>query len=225
MDTITTDQSKESVTEVTASKTILIMYMPGYAGNFLLRLFGLSKSLMPHLEKRILKNLLDSNMPVSEDFDKLSKYKFSSIPKIYKNWQDFHRAYADMLDYSDYRLLNLMSGFRYNFIFSAHPYEINTSFVEIDQTEFYYVELDTKLEQWVNQQQKKLNFVERPMEKELFDLLKNKYRMSPIYLIEMLISEQNFVNEYRRVCKLMKIEPCVEQALILLSDWKSVRHQ
>jgi len=225
MDTITTDQSKESVTEVTVLKTILIMYMPGYAGNFLLRLFGLSNSLMPHLEKRILKNLLDSNMPVPEDFDKLSKYKFSVVPKIYKNWQDFHRAYADMLDYSDYRLLNLMSGLRYNLIFSAHPDEINSSFVEIDTTEFYYVELDSTLERWVEQQQKKLNFVKRPKEEKLFDLLKNKYHMSPIYLSEMLISEQNFVNEYRRVCKLMNIEPCVEQALILLNDWKSVRYQ
>jgi hypothetical protein len=225
MDTITTDQSKESVAEVTVLKTILIMYMPGYAGNFLLRLFGLSNSLMPHLEKRILKNLLDSNRPVPEDFDKLSKYKFSSVPKIYKNWQDFHRAHADMLDYSDYRLLNLMSGLRYNLIFSAHPYEINSSFVDIDTTEFYYVELDSTLEQWVNQQQKKLNFTQRPMEKKLFDLLKNKYRMLPIYLSKLLISEQDFVNEYHRVCKLMNIEPCVEQALMLLNDWKSVRYQ
>ena len=180
---------------------------------------------MPHLEQRILKELLDSNRPVPEEFNKLSKYKFSSVPKKYKNWQDFHRAYADMLDYSDYRLLNLMSEFKYNLIFSAHPYEINSSFVEIDTTEFYYVELDYKLEQWVNQQQKKLNFAQRPTEKKLFDLLKNTHHMSPIYLTELLGSEQNFVNEYHRVCKLMNIEPCVEQALMLLDDWKSVRYQ
>lgn len=225
MDTTTTDQSEDSVAEVATSKTILIMYMPGYAGNFLLRLFGLSNSLMPHLEQRILKNLLDSDIPVPEDFDKLSKYKFSSVPKIYKNWQDFHRAYADILNHSDYRLLNWMSGSRYNLIFSAHPYEINESFVETDPTDFYYVELDSNLEQWVTQQQKKLNFVARPREKELFDLLKNRYHMSPIYLTELLISEQDFVNEYNRVCKSMEIEPCIEQALVLLNDWKSVRYQ
>lgn len=201
------------------------MYMPGYAGNFLLRLFGLSNSLMPHLEQRILRNLVDSNTPVPEDFNKLSKYKFSAVPTRYKNWQDFHRAYADMLNYSDYRLLNLISGFKYNFIFSAHPYEIDAGFVKTDTTEFYYVELDSKLEQWVTQQQKKLNFVQRPMEKELFDLLKNNYCMSPISLTELLISEQKFVNEYSRVCNSMNIEPCIEQALVLLNDWKSVRYQ
>jgi len=225
MDTITTNQSEESAAEVTASKTIIIMYMPGYAGNFLMRLFGLSDRLMPHLEKQMLKNLLDSNSPVPEEFDKLLNYKFSSVPKKYKNWQNFHRAYADMLDYLDYRFLNLLSGLKYNFIFSAHPHEINESFLETDITEYYYVELDSNLEQWVEQQQQKLNFVQRPAENELFNLLKEKYRMSPIYLTELLASEQHFVDEYCRVCKLMNIDPCVEQALTLLNDWKSVRYQ
>lgn len=204
-------------------KTVVIMYMPGHAGNFIQRLFGLSPTFLPILEKRRLNQLISHWEPVNPSLNKLSYYKFSYVPKLYKNWQDFHRAFADLLDYADYRLLNLISKLQYDFIYSAHPHELETRFMPVDHTEFYNVELDTAFDQWVLAEQKKLHFAWREQEVDTYNSLKLKYNMKPISLTKLLGTEQEFLDEYHRVCELMKIQPVDDSALELCKDWRSVR--
>lgn len=49
--------------------------------------------------------------------------------------------------------------------------------------------------------------------------------MRPIDLTKMLHSEQDFLEEYLRICSQMQIEPQTDQALWLRNDWYSVRVQ
>lgn len=206
--------------------TTLIMYMPGHAGNFILRLFALSESFMPVLPKSQLTLLVNNACPLKPNINnRLSMYKFSNVWNRYRSWQDFHRAFADFLEYQDYRLLNLISGTCYNFIYAIHPHEFKTRFIEVDETDYYYVHLDTKFDSWVSNQQKKLNFVWRDNEDKEFDELKTQYNMKPISLTALLSSTEEFLNEYLRVCSVMNIQPEVDQALLLREDWQTVRFQ
>lgn len=199
------------------------MYMPGHAGNLIQRLFGLSPEYMPALERQTLSDLVNSWKPVDPNFDKLSTYRFSNVFPKYRNWQNFHRAFADYLNYPDYRLLNLISGLRYDFIYAIHPYEFVTKFIPVDNTEYYYVDLDPMFDSWVEQERRRLRFVWRTDEQLEFEKLKDQYSMKLISLSALLEGPQSFNDEYHRVCAEMKITPNIELATELFQDWQSVR--
>ena len=206
--------------------------MPGHAGNFLARLFGLSDNFLPLLPKKYLDDLVAKRLPVDPNFNKLSTYKFEQVNRRYKSWQDFHRSFADYLDWLQYRALNLKSGLQYDFIYPIHPREVAESYCpnEVGQenqlpahTEFYYVDLDSQFTAWVERQQKKLQFEWREDEEQLFQDLKTQWNMKPISLSQMLGQQNNFENEYLRVCNVMQIQPKLSQAISLWQDWMSIR--
>ena len=106
----------------------------------------------------------------------------------------------------------------------VHPSEFENYFVNIDPTEFYYVDIDLgKWGPWVSSQQEKLEFYVRGNENHLFDTQKKKYNMRSINLTKILQSEEAFVEEYMSVCNQMNIEPMLEAARSLRQDWYSVR--
>jgi hypothetical protein len=208
-------------------KTVIVLYLPGHAGNFIARLFSLNNQTMPLLQKTQLQYSLGSGQPIPDDFDRLENYQFSTVPTRFNNWQQFHRSFADHKEYSGYRLLNLFCKRKFSrIVFPLHPHEFATDFDNQSQAEFYYVDLD--LDQWgdwVNDQQAKLNFQYRSNEHEQFHKLKDLHAMKPISLDNMLHSEHGFVTEYHRVCDVMSIPANIEQALQLRHDWMSVRVQ
>jgi hypothetical protein len=207
--------------------TVIILYLPGHAGNFVARLFSLGKETMPLLQKTRLQSSLDSAQEIADDFDRLENYQFSTIPAKFDSWQQFHRSFADYKEYSGYRLLNLFCKRKYSrIVFPLHPHEFVTDFDNQSESEFYYVDLD--LDQWgdwVNDQQAKLNFQYRPNEHEQFHKLKEIHAMKPISLDQLLHSEQSFLTEYYRVCNVMNISANTKQALHLRNDWMAVRSQ
>lgn len=213
-------------------KTFVIMYMPGHAGNFILRLFALSDTIMPVLTKQDLSHLVNQKKEISKSFNRLENYKFSKDAKKYPNWQTYHRLWADYIDSSKYRSLNIFCRLKYNFMFAIHPKELETDFfpnesvknTKFYHTNFYFVDLDTKYNSWVQDEQTKLKFVWRDDEQELFDLYRTQYSMKPISLTKLLGNTNEFSEEYLRVCNEMSITPCLEDALVLNNDWRSIRY-
>jgi hypothetical protein len=205
-------------------KTVIVVYMPGHAGNFVARLFSLDPTTMPLIRHDRLEQHLAQGTALPEDFDRLTNYQFSSINQEFNEWQQFHLSYADEHELPQYRLLNIFCGFRYSRIMiPVHPHEF-TYFSTPEPPELYCVDLD--LDQWgdwVISQQKKLGFYHRHNEYENFKKQKTLYNMKSIDLTKMLHSEQNFLEEYLRICGQMMIGPQPDQALWLRNDWYSVR--
>lgn len=205
-------------------KTVVIMYIPGHGGNFVQRLFGLSPEFMPILSRKMLHLLVDTWRPIPTPWPKLSSYYFHQVLARHQTWQNFHRATADFLDHPDYRLLNFIHRFEYNFIYAIHPWELQTKFRELDQTEYYYIELDSQYNQWVAKEQQRLGFVVRPGEYELFVELQNQHQMKPISLTDMLQESQDlFLAQYHKICATMHITPIEDQALMLWTNWLDTR--
>lgn len=206
-------------------KTVVLLYLPGHAGNFLARLFSLGQNTMPLIRKDQLDHHLDQGTPLPDNFDRLENYRFAQVTEEFNNWQQFHRSFADFFEHAQYRLLNLFCGSRYSrIVYPLHPIELANSIVPMSAIEFYYVDLDLqKWGSWVSSQQKKLAFITRHNENALFEVYKKKYHMRSINLTKMLASEPAFVEEYMLVCSQMNIEPMLQQALNLRQDWYSTR--
>jgi hypothetical protein len=141
-------------------KTVIILYLPGHAGNFVARLFSLNRESMPLLPQGMLQHHLESVTDIPEDFDRLENYRFSTVSKAFNDWQQFHRSYADHKEYSCYNLLNIYCKQKYSrVVFPLHPHEFIADFDNQSESELYYVDLDLdRWGNWVNEQQTKLNF-------------------------------------------------------------------
>jgi hypothetical protein len=199
--------------------------MPGHAGNFVARLFSLGPETMPLIRQQLMSESIDHGLEIPDSFDRLANYRFSTISTEFDSWQKFHRAYADHKDYVSYRLLNIFCNQKYSrIVFPIHPHEFGNDFSEIDETEFYYVDLDLDhWGDWVETSRQKLYFKDRPGEREEFEEYKNFYSMRPINLSLLLQNETTFLQEYNRVCQEMNISPDTAQALALRTDWHSSR--
>ena len=204
---------------------MIILYMPGHAGNFVSRLFSLGPETMPLIRQQLLSESIDRGTEIPDSFDRFTNYRFSTVLDEFDSWQQFHRAYADHKDYVSYRLLNVFCNQKYSrIVFPLHPYEFGNDFYGIDRTELYYVDLDlAHWGQWVETSRQKLHFEDRPNERKDFEEYKDSHNMKPINLSLLLQSEQAFLQEYDRVCQEMNITPDTEQALALRTDWYSSR--
>jgi hypothetical protein len=206
-------------------KTVIILYMPGHAGNFVARLFSLGAETMPLIQQQLMHESIDQGLAIPDSFDRLANYRFSTVSSEFDSWQQFHRAYADHKDYVSYRLLNVFCNRKYSrIVFPLHPHEFFNDFSGDADTEFYYVDLDLdQWGEWVEASQHKLKFRVRPLEQTQFDQLKSEYNIKPIYLSHLLKDQYSFVQEYQRVCAEMQIPVLLEQALTLRQDWYSTR--
>jgi hypothetical protein len=206
-------------------KTVIVLYMPGHAGNFVSRLFSLDSKTMPLIRQQLMTESIDQGLEIPDSFDRLTNYRFSKVFDEFDSWQEFHRAYADHKDYVSYRLLNVFCNQKYvRIVFPLHPYEFGHDFSDPDETEFYYVDLDLdRWGSWVDTSRQKLHFEDRPNERKDFEHYKNSYNMKPISLSLLLENESAFLQEYNRVCKEMNISPDNNQALTLYTDWYSSR--
>lgn len=206
-------------------KHIIILYLPGHAGNFLTRLFSLGNETLPHLPVNLLEQYIYTGKP-NEHLNRLELYSFKEVFKYY-DWQQFHRAWADFRYYTKYELLNVFYNSKYSITHAIHPFEfkmLEHGIELLDQTEFYYVDLDLeKHSAWVDSQQQKLKFYLRDNEVDDFHLLKDQYHMQAISLTNILKSDNEFLKEYVRVCNLMSLAPNTDQALLLYQDWIKVR--
>jgi hypothetical protein len=206
-------------------KTVIVLYMPGHAGNFVARLFSLDHGTMPLIRQQLMHECIDQGTEIPDTLDRFENYRFSTVSDEFGSWQEFHRAYADHKDSVSYRLLNVFCNQKYSrIVFPLHPHEFGNDFLESDDTEFYYVDLDlSHWGTWVETSRQKLCFEDRPNELEEFEEYKHHHNMKPINLSLLLQSQSAFSQEYNRVCQEMGIVPNIAQALALRADWYSSR--
>jgi hypothetical protein len=180
---------------------------------------------MPLIQQHMMDEYIDHGIEISDSFDRLVNYQFSTVPARFDTWQQFHRAFADHKQYLFYRLLNVFCKCKYSrIVFPLHPHEFVNDLADDTNTEFYYVDLDLAVwGNWVQSAQKKLQFQIRPNEQQQFDQATQQYNMKPIDLGLLLKNQNTFVQEYKRVCADMQISPLVSQALVLRQDWYSTR--
>ena len=206
-------------------KSIIILYMPGHAGNFLTRLFSLSPETMPHLTVEDLENSL--NCKKLKPINRIEYYSFDRAITHYLKWQDFHRAFTDFSHSPDIELLNNTLDNKFDkAVYSIHPVELlREEFLFLQtQADCYHVSLDDNIfSNWVENSRSDLNFVTRKGEEIEFSKLVNENFSKAIDLTKILTSESEFLEEYLRVCALMKLTPMTEMALELYRNWRSIR--
>ncbi len=201
----------------------IVIYNPGYAGNFLTRVFSIGNEVVMQLPKELLKQ---NQYPVDE---KLALYSFSQIQSNYLNWQRFHR---DWVDFYDYELLDT----KFNndecthIMFSMHEPEFNKNLdklTSIKNVKFFYVDLDlNKHADWLFKSQQDLNFKYRMDETANYLMLPNELpNLQHINLSKIIDSEEGFILEYKRICSVFGITEHVPEAVMLYRDWYSVRVQ
>lgn len=201
----------------------IIVYNPGYAGNFLLRLFSLGEEVVPQLPVNLL---VENNSRVYSSDDRLDLYSFSTIRSQYVNWQKFHR---DWIDFSHYeKLICTLHPDYKHIVFAMHVPEVEIHkpmLQSIQNIKYFYVDLDLeKYSSWLNSAQQDLNFKYRIDEKSKYQTLVD--RAVPDQLINltaMLESSDKFLQEYCRICAVMKITPVKDQALALYQEWYITR--
>ena len=206
-------------------KTVIVLYMPGHAGNFIARLFSLGAETMPLIRQSMMYEYINYGLEIADSFDRLANYQFSTVLTEFDTWQQFHRAFADHKQHVFYRLLNVFCKHKYSrIVFPLHPHEFVNDLSDITDTEFYYVDLDLEVwGNWVKLAQQKLQFQIRSGEQQQFLQSTQQFNMKPIDLGLLLTSKNTFVQEYQRVCAEMQIFPLIDQALALRQDWYLTR--
>ena len=200
--------------------------MPGHAGNFLSRLFGLSPETIPQLPTNQMKQLLAQGNGIDPHLNRIELYYFSNALNQHTDWQQFHRSWPDFIEKDLFNMLNIDSDFRYkSTVYSIHPHEfiLNQTGIYSTSDQFFHVELKGH-DSWVADQQQRLKFEWRERELEQFQQIVEEYPTEPINLTGMLVGEQEFLNEYQRVCQIMDVTALLDLALALYQDWRSVRY-
>jgi hypothetical protein len=201
----------------------IIVYNPGYAGNFLLRLFSLGEEVVPQLPVNLL---VKNDSRVYSSNDRLDLYSFSTIRSQYMNWQKFHR---DWIDFSHYEKLNcILHPNHKHIVFAMHVPELEIHkpvLQSIQNIKYFYVDLDLeKYSSWIESAQQDLNFKYRIDEKSKYqNLVDCAVPDQLINLTAMLESSDKFLQEYCRICAVMKITPVESQALVLYQEWYDAR--
>ena len=199
----------------------IIVYNPGFAGNFLSRLFSLDTSVCPQVKIGWAENNIDIF-----DQNRLDLYSFDEAKK-YENWQSFHRDWADLYNY------NLLDNYfqSKNFssiVFSIHEpeFQIHKNLIDsLSNRTILGVKLESeKNKRWVKLAQPDLNFTYRFEEEKFYEIFLNS--LDKTYLIDLdkiLNSENEFINEYQRIVKLTGIKPALDSAVKLYKQWYSIR--
>jgi hypothetical protein len=203
--------------------TNIIVYNPGYAGNFLIRLFSLGTDIVPQMPI----NMIQVSIPYYSIDQRLSLYSFSKVREQHLNWQKFHREWMDFQKYENINDLLVDCNYTH-IVFAMHAPELelySSRIQTIQDVKYFYVDLDLeKYGNWIKSAQRDLNFKYRIDEIFKYNLLlENAHPDYKIDLTAMLNSEDDFLKEYHRVCSIMQIIPIDEAALLLYRDWYATR--
>jgi hypothetical protein len=201
-------------------KFIFVVYLPGYAGNFLQRVFSLSKEVTPVLTRQELADWIYSGVVPQKQIQ-----DFNAVMCNYKSWQDFHDDYPGCHALGIYPRLLATLPFT-TVVSQIHPHEYSQlypSFIEkIPNKKYIYVTLDTiKYSNWLRTSQQKLKFELRMHEVEYGNLLETK--MPTFNLTTALDSEDGFRNEYEKACDILGLSKETDNAVLMYRNWRQVR--
>jgi len=206
-------------------KHIFVVYNPGYAGNFLIRLLSLDTQVVPQITKELINTEKFFDLSNTERAD---LYSFSSVRTQFLNWQKFHRSW---LDFHHYELFeNRLKNYQQytNIIFGMHSPEYLRFQDQISCIENYqvvFVDLDQTLYgDWIEKSQKDLNFKYRLDEKQIYEqMVSDTGNAVNIDLTEILESTEGFIREYIRVSNILGLETHIDSAKKLYTEWYETR--
>ena len=204
---------------------VFIVYNPGYAGNFLIRLFSLDTAVVPQTTLELIntEKFFDLSIEERSDF-----YSFASVRNQYLNWQKFHRTWMDFHHYEQFES-RLNNSHTYNtIIFGIHSPEYLRFQKQIESIKHHriiFVDLDEdRYEGWITKSQKNLNFKYRLDEKKIYrSLLDQCHPQSKINLTAMLESTESFIHEYLRIAEILNVKVHSNDAVKLYKEWYETR--
>ena len=202
----------------------IIVYNPGYAGNFLVRLFSLGTEVMPQIPINFLNNTTLDSYNTAQ---RLELYSFSKVRNSYSNWQKFHKQWLDFQHYENMDNMSYTDNYTH-VMFSMHAPELelySSKLQTIEKVNYFYVDLDLdRYGSWIDSSRQDLNFKNRVDEDLKYKLLLDSSASDQrINLTVMLNSKDEFLQEYRRVCALMGFTPLDESAATLYDGWYDTR--
>ena len=203
-------------------KYIFIVYLPGYAGNFLARLLSLSKSTVPVLPIEMLKNF--DRIPNLNIDQRLQLYSFKDVRQQYQNWQVYHREWITFYNHVDIceRIDNEFSHIVYSLHFPEFK-KFNQEITNIKNKEVFYVKLDlNRYKPWIEKSQLDLNFKYRLDEIENYSKWSSLLDLN-INLTKILDNEVDYLEEYRNIQKFLNLDVYENEALILYKEWYDTR--
>jgi hypothetical protein len=205
---------------------VFVMYHPGYAGNFILRLICLSPEVMPTLPKKMLMGWSEST--VKPQLDLPSLYSYDTVDSNHNgNWLEFHDAWAGIYEHTLYASL-IDLGEKYDkIVYQIHPFEFTkfeNDITALPLKTFLYVDLDLdKYGDWLRRESARIGCKPRGDEYTQGNQLKEKYNMYKIDLTAMIDSTDGFVSEYQLLCNKLGIRPATQEAIVLYENWKKYR--
>jgi hypothetical protein len=207
-------------------KSIFVLYTPGYAGNFLIRLLALDTTVVPIMPKKMMIDWVET--AIRPEFDLESLYSFDVVGQYHNNdWLGFHLAWSDIYDKIWYESLTDLEPQYTNIVYQIHPYEFRlheAAIASLSNSQFFYVDLDlSRYGDWVSSAASKIGFKQRGDELADGKLLRSEYCMQTIDLGKILDTDESFIAEYSRICKVAGLVPHVNKALSLRDNWLEKR--
>lgn len=203
---------------------VFVVYNPGYAGNFLIRLFSLDTAVVPQTTVELIdtEKFFDLSVEERSDF-----YSFAGVRTQYLNWQKFHRTWIDFYHYEQFES-KLNNPHTYNtIIFGMHSPEylrFQRQIQSIKHRQIVFVDLDENLySNWIEQSQKDLNFKYRLDEAKIYNYLLDQHDQSKINLTAMLESTESFIHEYLRIAETLNVKAHVTDAVKFYKEWYETR--
>jgi hypothetical protein len=206
-------------------KHVFVVYNPGYAGNFLIRLFSLDTAVVPQTTSELIDTKKFFDLTVEERCD---FYSFAGVRNKYLNWQKFHRSWIDFHHYERFETRLEDSQVYSTIIFGMHSPEylrFQRQIESINNYQLLIVDLDeNRYGNWISESQKDLNFKYRLDEKKIYrSLLDQHHDQSKINLTAMLESTESFVREYLRIAKMLNVTVHIDKAVKLYEEWYDTR--
>jgi hypothetical protein len=207
-------------------ENIFVVYYPGFAGNFILRLLTLSENVMPTMTKKMLTEWSEST--IKPDVDLHSQYSFDTVQKDHNGeWLSFHDAWAGIYEHSLYASLIDLGEPYSKIVYQIHPHEFlkfENNIEALPQKTMLYVDLDLgKYGEWLRRESARIGCKPRGDEYTQGAHLKEKYGMYVVNLTAILDSTDGFVAEYIKLCDRLNIQPVINKATALYENWKKHR--
>ena len=206
-------------------KVNFLVFLRGTAGNFISRILTLCPTTVPLSPVGHYQNLTTEERYCQYSYDNYPTLPIK--PNDRTTWWNFELLNAPPL--TSFGIEQLIA-IDLKIIQFCHPENLQQQinmFGESDQKNYFVVDV-TGAEDWVvKQMQQKTGEQGQPIEKLHDKLTKDQeslllpYVYKPIYLKEIIASDQKFVDEYTRICDLMGIKCFPELAIGLRSQWQN----
>ena len=196
----------------------LIVYKPGYGGNFITFLLSLDSSTKPYVPK---------NTTLTNDSERMIFYSYKNINHRYGMWRNHHNAF--FFENIEERFQSFLNDPIYNtYTISIHPthfydYNFKESLARQHNLKINYIviNLSSNLEYLIDNFKKQNNNFPNLgwNENELNDSYIQSYNPYVIQFDNFMFGRDQFLEEYTKMNTFLNLPMHTENALKLYDDW------